>query len=204
MEDEEGEGGMDIEAMMAKELEGMKNTGKGRRAVKPTTTTTTAATGDVDGDNGDEKGEVGNDGNVSEEKMFISVRLDTPCIVYFRTNAPISPCDFVHAICSDYASSGAKQSRWTSRLTPIEQTGKATLEGIESIAKQVLKPHFHEGQTGVKFAIRPTLRNHDVLSRTEIINTVAKCVGLQHKVDLKNYDVLILVEVYKVRAALTL
>lgn len=90
------------------------------------------------------------------------------------------------------------QSRWTNRLTPIERTGKATIEGIEQVARHVLKPWFHEGQTGVKFAIQPTLRSHDVLTRETIINTVARCVGMNHKVDLKQYDVLILVEVYKV------
>lgn len=138
-----------------------------------------------------------------EKKMFVSVKLDTPCVVYFRTNPPISPSDFVHTICTDIAASGKSQSRWISRLTPIEQTGKATVEGIEEVARHVLKPHFHEGQQGVKFAIRPTIRNHDVLTRDLIINTVAKCVGLQHKVDLKNYDVLILVEVYKVGFVIT-
>lgn len=86
----------------------------------------------------------------------------------------------------------------THRLTPIERTGKATLEGLEEVAAHVLKPYFHSGQTGVKFAIRPSIRNHDVLKRDQIIQTIARCVGPSHKVDLKNYDVMILVEIYKV------
>jgi len=159
--------------MVAKELEGMRNTSK--------------------------KGKNSSPGGAPENKMFTSVKLDTQCVVYFRTNPPINPSDFVHAVCSDFAASGAKQMRYTNRLTPIERTGKATVEGIEEVARHVLKPHFHEGQEGVKFAIRPSLRHHDVLTRDVIINTVARCVGLQHRVDLKNYDVLVLVEVYKVR-----
>ncbi|KAF8469021.1 hypothetical protein BDZ91DRAFT_721589 [Kalaharituber pfeilii] len=161
---------LDIEAMMAKELESIRDTGNGKGKLK---------------------------NMAAEDKLFISVKLDTPCVVYFRTNPPISPSSFVHAICEDTLTSGVKQSRWTNRLTPIERTGKATIEGIEEIAKHVLKPWFHEGQAGVNFAIRPSIRNHDVLTRDLIIGTVASCVGPGHKVDLKEYDLLILVEVYK-------
>lgn len=49
-----------------------------------------------------------------------------------------------------------------------------------------------------QFAIRPTLRNHNVLSRDIIIKQVATIVGPGHKVDLQNYDRLIIVEVYQV------
>jgi len=169
--DEGDDADTDIDKMMAKELEDIRNTGRGR--------------GNAMGDSHHEK------------KLFISVKLDAQCVVYFCTNPPIQPSSFVHAICTDFAASGVKQCRWTNRLTPIELTGKATVEGIEEVAMHVLKPWFHEGQTGVAFAIRPSLRNHDVLTRDIIIETVARCVGRGHRVDLRNYDVLILVEVYK-------
>nr|POE93228.1 uncharacterized protein c25h2.10c [Quercus suber] len=51
----------------------------------------------------------------------------------------------------------------------------------------------------VQFAIRPTLRNHNVLTRDSVIKQVASIVGPGHAVDLKNYDLLIVVEVYQVR-----
>jgi hypothetical protein len=37
------------------------------------------------------------------------------------------------------------------------------------------------------------------MKRDEVIKTVAAAVGPGHKVDLKGYDLLILVEIYKVR-----
>lgn len=49
-----------------------------------------------------------------------------------------------------------------------------------------------------QFAIRPTLRNHNLLKRESIIQKVASLVGPGHKVDLKNYDDLIVVEAYTV------
>ncbi|KAL0638091.1 hypothetical protein Q9L58_002871 [Maublancomyces gigas] len=98
----------------------------------------------------------------------------------------------VHTILEDKT-----QSKWTHRLTPVTRTGKATLEGLEVVAKEVLKPYFHEGQEGVKFCIRPTTRQHNVLDRDQVIKVVADIVGPKHKVDINNHDVLILVDIYK-------
>lgn len=55
--------------------------------------------------------------------------------------------------------------------------------------------------TNHQFAIRVNLRN-STLRRDDVIRQVAAAVGpgRGHSVDLKNYDVLILVEIYKVRA----
>lgn len=50
---------------------------------------------------------------------------------------------------------------------------------------------------GDQFAIRPNIRNHSILTRDAVIKQVAQMVGPGHKVDLKAYDLLILVEVYK-------
>lgn len=50
----------------------------------------------------------------------------------------------------------------------------------------------------LQFAIRPTIRNHTVMKRMEIIQKVASIVGPGHQVDLKNPDVYILVEIYTV------
>lgn len=50
----------------------------------------------------------------------------------------------------------------------------------------------------LQFAIRPTIRNHNILTRDSIIKQVASLVGEGHKVDLKNYELLIIVEVYQV------
>lgn len=52
--------------------------------------------------------------------------------------------------------------------------------------------------TPVQFAIRPTIRNHNILTRDSIIRQIATIVGSGHKVDLNNYDLLIIVEVYQV------
>lgn len=50
----------------------------------------------------------------------------------------------------------------------------------------------------LQFCVRPNMRNHNTLKRDAIIKTIAGLVGQPHRVDLKNYDLLITVEIYKV------
>ncbi|KAH6637761.1 hypothetical protein C7974DRAFT_432618 [Boeremia exigua] len=131
--------------------------------------------------------------------LFTSVKLDTQCLVFFKTRAPVEPLSFVHKICQDTADGVQhKNCRFVKRLTPISGTEKATQKGLETVAEAVLAPHFHgDENAGKKFAIRPTIRNHRDLKRDDVIKTVAAAVGPGHKVDLKGYDLLILVEIYK-------
>lgn len=52
--------------------------------------------------------------------------------------------------------------------------------------------------TTLQFAIRPSIRANSKFKRDDVIKTVARVVGPGHSVDLKNYDLLILVEVAQV------
>ena len=132
--------------------------------------------------------------------LFQTVKIDVQCVLFFKTRPPIEPVEFVHRICKD-ALEGVitKRCRSVKRLTPMTMMGKATVEGLEKVAASVLEPVFHGDEVGAKkFAIRPTRRNHDVLKRDEIIKQVARAVGKKHSVDLKGYDYLIMVDVYRV------
>jgi tRNA acetyltransferase TAN1 len=138
-------------------------------------------------------------------------------VIFFKTRAPVEPVSFVRRICEDAAKHNApKRTRFCNRLTPMTLMGKATEEGLEKTAKEVLASHFHpeprvptkvrsfgtvcywQITNNVQFAIRPTIRNHTVMKRMEIIQKVASIVGPGHQVDLKNPDVYILVEIYTV------
>ncbi|KAF3047712.1 hypothetical protein E8E12_011477 [Didymella heteroderae] len=133
------------------------------------------------------------------QPLFQSVKLDTQCLVFFKTRAPVDPVSFVHKICQDTADGVQhKNCRFVKRLTPITGIEKANQKGLETVAEQVLAPHFHgEENAGKKFAIRPTIRNNKDFKRDDVIKTVAAAVGPSHKVDLHGYDLLIFVEIYK-------
>jgi tRNA acetyltransferase TAN1 len=66
-------------------------------------------------------------------------------VVFFKTVAPVEPVSFVQKICEDaMANPMHKRTRTAKRLAPMTLMGKATMEGLESVAKDVLAPHFHQ------------------------------------------------------------
>ena len=135
----------------------------------------------------------------SKVSLFQNIKIDTRCVLFLRTQKPVEPVSFVQRICQDASENSAKkQTRFIKRLTPMTRMGKATEAGLETVAKIVLRPHFHaEDSPSRKFAIRPTTRENTSLKRDDVINRVATLVGQKHSVDLKNYDLLILVEIYR-------
>lgn len=135
----------------------------------------------------------------SADPLFTSVKLDTQCLLFFKTRQPVEPVSFVHKICQDVADGvEQKRCRFVKRLTPITAIDKATENGLENVAQQVLAPHFHGDDKGQKkFAIRTSIRNNKVFTRDDLIRKVAAAVGPGHKVDLHGYDLLIVVEIYQ-------
>ncbi|EFE35484.1 uncharacterized protein ARB_05526 [Trichophyton benhamiae CBS 112371] len=119
-----------------------------------------------------------------------------------RSKAPFQlinldvPCHIVHRLCIDARTHPEqKRSRWVKRLTPITSMKKILGGGLEELARDVLRPHFHSGGPPRKYAIRPTIRNNTDCQRDSVIKLIASIVGGKHSVDLKNYDLLILVDV---------
>ncbi|KAK1050749.1 hypothetical protein LTR74_016940 [Friedmanniomyces endolithicus] len=76
--------------------------------------------------------------------------------------------------------------------------GRPSADDLGKIAGEVLAPHFHQQPIrSRKFAIRPSIRNHNILNRDSVIKQIARIVGPDHAVDLKNYELLIIVEIYQ-------
>ncbi|KAK4940202.1 hypothetical protein LTR10_019631 [Elasticomyces elasticus] len=157
--------------------------------------------------------------NPSFQKLSF-ITLDIPCVSFVRFPLPSAtrptptpdPVEIVREICLSASSkhSTGPRSRYIKRLTPIKRIRKTLNNGLESLCDEVLPPHFQvepDGQggetmsKGCKFAIRPTIRNNNKLDRDQVIRVVAdKIVALgqgMHTVDLKGYDKLVLVDVYR-------
>lgn len=120
--------------------------------------------------------------------------------MFFKTRLPVNPVSLVQKICEDALTTGKQRTRFTLRLSPMDVMGHASERGLDEAATKALAPHFHaENASTKKFAIKPSLRNHDPnMTRDMVIKQVATKVGDKHKVNLKSYDLLILIEVYKV------
>ncbi|KAJ5727549.1 hypothetical protein N7493_005369 [Penicillium malachiteum] len=126
-----------------------------------------------------------------------AMQLDIPCVIFARLNdKSVDPVELVHKLCLDArANPDKKQSRFIKRLTPITMIRKTLSVDLEAFAKEILKPHFHSGGPPKKYAIRPSVRGNSKINRDTIIKTVADAVGPEHPVNLKNYDLTILVDV---------
>jgi tRNA acetyltransferase TAN1 len=134
-------------------------------------------------------------------------------VTFMVTRPPIDPVRLVREICLETLA-GNKRTRWAQRFTPIQRTGYANLTDLSSLAEKVIGPIFHAENVSpikvppiipsfnVQYAIRPNARDNNSMTRDNVIQTVAAVIrkdpSVGHIVDLKNYDVMILVESVKV------
>ncbi|OQD85712.1 hypothetical protein PENANT_c009G08706 [Penicillium antarcticum] len=129
-------------------------------------------------------------------RQFQGVQMELPCVVWMRLDPSVDPVQLVHRLCLEAeANPETKKSRYIKRMHPITSIRKTLSVDLEAFAKEILKPHFHSGGPPKTYAIRPTVRGNHKLNRDIIIKTVADAVGPEHPVNLKNYDLIILVDV---------
>ncbi|KAL2594995.1 hypothetical protein AAZX31_11G015500 [Glycine max] len=129
------------------------------------------------------------------------VKLDSGCngVVFVqmrKKDGDRSPKDIVHRIVTSAASTGKHMSRFILRILPIEIACYASKEEISRAIKPLVEQYFPvETQNPHKFAVLYEARANTGVDRMEIIDAVAKSVPGPHKVDLKNPDKTIVVEI---------
>lgn len=65
-------------------------------------------------------------------------------VLFFKTRAPVDPVTFVRHICRDAVDHPErKRTRFAKRLSPMTLIDKASEEGLEKVAKEVLAERFH-------------------------------------------------------------
>ena len=79
------------------------------------------------------------------DQIFKEIRTKEDCLLFMRTNPPVKPVELVKYICTDIKSSAdgkTRKTRYLNRLTPVTIMGRATMSGVEDVARQVLSEHF--------------------------------------------------------------
>lgn len=105
----------------------------------------------------------------NEASELAQTNLTAPAVIFFRTHKPLEPVSFVHSICKDITDGAQLRNlRYVKRLTPITAYEKATQQGLEAVAKQVLAPHFHTPDLECK-KVRPLF---NVLALLEYLGQV--------------------------------
>jgi len=89
-------------------------------------------------------------------------------------------------------------TRFILRVLPVEVACYASEEEISKAISPLVEKYFpKECPTGHKFAVLYEARSNTGIDRMKIINAVAKSVPQPHKVDLKNPDKTIIVQIAK-------
>lgn len=122
--------------------------------------------------------------------IVVHAKLGVDCVVFVQTRYPVDPVKLMLAVCEQTVQR-ERTARYIQKMAPVQQFIKCEegLEGVEAF-QPVLAEHL---RPSTRFAIRPTLRLSPV-TRDKAIPAVARLVGPNHSVDLKNWDQLIMVE----------
>lgn len=92
-----------------------------------------------------------------EKALFVPVKLEIPCVLFFKTREPVEPVSFVQRVCEEAMNKEArKTTRFVRRLTPATRMGKASYKNLEEIATAILAPVFHTGDAMAQKVGAPT------------------------------------------------
>lgn len=135
---------------------------------------------------------------LSSDKSRLRIQpcdLGCDCLIFVKLRWPINPTELAIAAAQKALNSGTT-IRYTLRLTPVKLVS-AKLDSLSQL-EDIISHAFEGGPW--KFAVYPTIRNNNQILRDDLIRATAQLVGRtegDHKVDLKNWDKLILVEVFQ-------
>ncbi|KAJ7348921.1 hypothetical protein DFH08DRAFT_923852 [Mycena albidolilacea] len=133
-----------------------------------------------------------------KEQRFTNCQTNTPCVVFISCKPPIDPVKLVMKHVQNVHETGLTHTRYSLRFSPVSAACVTNLPEIQALCRTAFEPFFGDavGQK-FKYKIELRIRNHTTLSRSELIEAIAKCVPEGHTVDLDHAELFILVEVFK-------
>ncbi|PKI82779.1 hypothetical protein MVES_003175 [Malassezia vespertilionis] len=120
---------------------------------------------------------------------------DTECLCFLQCAPPLDSGALVTSFLEEVARTGVARSRFIQRLAPVQVLCRAETDCIRSAASALLPRFF--GADKKTYRIEPRIRSHTALSRDTLIPLVASCIPPDHRVDLANAELVILVEILK-------
>ncbi len=133
--------------------------------------------------------------------------------MFIRCTKGMNPATLVHGICMEAETSGHKMGgRYIKRMTPISASADASLSGLDLVLEKVLPDSFGISRREInqmsqslaeklpiRYKIAVTIRNHNTLTRDQVIEATAANIRRygDHVVDLKNYEVLVMIECFR-------
>ncbi|PAN51438.1 hypothetical protein PAHAL_9G594500 [Panicum hallii] len=140
---------------------------------------------------------------LGDRKKRLFASLDSGCngcifIQMHKRAGDPGPVEIVQNMMSSAASTHIHMSRFILRVLPAEVACYASEEEITKAISPLVEKYFPKECPSVhKFAVLYEARSNTGIDRMKIINAVAKSVPQPHKVDLKNPDKTIIVQIAK-------
>lgn len=131
------------------------------------------------------------------QRRFQVVESGAKNILFIRTTVD-NPVEIVTTLMESIIESKQQKARYLLRLIPIETTCKANMDEINKAMSTLIDKHF-SGDTKT-FAINFNHRNNHQINRDDVIKEIAKAItakNSQHKVDLKNAELTVVVEIIR-------
>ncbi|KAJ8449429.1 hypothetical protein Cgig2_002226 [Carnegiea gigantea] len=130
-------------------------------------------------------------------------KLDTGCngVVFIqmrKRDGDPGPREIVQHMMEVAATTKKHMSRFLLRVLPVEVSCYTSPEEISRAVKPLFERYFDvDAEAPVKFAVQYDARANSGIERMKIIDAVAKSVPAPHKVDLKNPEKTIIVQIIK-------
>ncbi|XP_030765964.1 THUMP domain-containing protein 1 homolog [Sitophilus oryzae] len=158
----------------------------------------TSSQNEIEDDLQKELQELKNDKN---EKRFQVVESGAKNFLFIKTTVE-DPVKLAESILNDLSENKSQGTKFLLRLVPIEVTCKAYMKDIEKSFETLCVKYFSEKPR--TFSIVFNHRNNNSVSRDDVIESLANMVSkmgqennLEHKVDLKNAELSIVIEIIR-------
>ena len=130
----------------------------------------------------------------SKKLIVVHDKLGVECVLFVQTRYPLDPVKLALYV-TEECMRKERHAKYVQKLSPVQKFVK--FDDDESTGNmEKLAPTISTLTPECSFAIRPSLRLCKQ-TRDDVIPQIAKLVGPTHKVDLKNYDELVVIEGFK-------
>lgn len=131
-------------------------------------------------------------------KKFRQIPTKCKNIIFVQILNGLDPYLFIHSILSDITSSCEGKARYANRMTPVQETCKATIQSVESTLKRLLEANMANLKEESTFMILCKVRNNDDVRRMDFVDAgaaVVRSLRPKWKVDFDSPDVTIAIDV---------
>ncbi|KAI9483569.1 MAG: hypothetical protein EXX96DRAFT_146954 [Benjaminiella poitrasii] len=146
-----------------------------------------------------------------KEKKFQAIDAACGGLVFYRFRVNVKPTEFVIKLMDDIKKLPDKEKeqelskiRHSARWIPLDYICPATTERIKSCFARVKEEHFTDTDTtATTVAIITEIRNNILITKDEIIQTIAPLIPPNYKINLSKPTLVIYVSVFKSACGIT-